>query len=316
MLRFNVKRLIAVGRGEFSIFNLIQSLGEYALSMNSTTKTVYRIADIRNAELMDELFAEYRPEIIFHAAAHKHVPLMEANEVEAMLNNVGGTIVLLHLSCEYEISEFVFISTDKAVHPSSVMGATKRIAEIITDFYHRTRDLKTAVVRFGNVIGSRGSVIPLFMGQIERGGPVTVTHKDVTRYFMSIPEATLLVINSAAFSSGGELFVLDMGRQYRVVEIADRLIELYGFRSDQEIKIEYTGLRPGEKMHEDLFYQEESLVKTSNEKIFILRDNGPIDDEKIRQFLDRDMDRLPRCGPAEVRDLIRQLVPEYGNRSN
>jgi FlaA1/EpsC-like NDP-sugar epimerase len=197
------------------------------------------------------------------------------------------------------------------VNPTSIMGATKRIAEILTGHYHRTRGLKTSIVRFGNVIGSRGSVIPLFMEQIERGGPVTVTHPDVTRYFMSIPEASLLVINAAAYSSGGELFVLDMGRQYRVAEIAKRLIEFYGFRSDDQIRIEYTGLRPGEKMHEDLFYEDSTLVRTENEKVFILSESGAADPERIEAFMNNELPGIADMGPAEIRGLIKVLVPGF-----
>ena len=212
---------------------------------------------------------------------------------------------------EYGAAEFVFISTDKAVNPTSIMGATKRIAEIITGHYCRERGLKTSIVRFGNVIGSRGSVIPLFMEQIERGGPVTVTHPDVTRYFMSIPEASLLVINAAAYSAGGELFVLDMGRQYRVAEIAKRLIEFYGYRSDDQIRIEYTGLRPGEKMHEDLFYADATLVRTQNEKVFILSESGGPDSARIERFMKKELPGVVGMSSAEIRALVKSIVPGF-----
>jgi FlaA1/EpsC-like NDP-sugar epimerase len=311
LLNYNIKKLVAVGRGEFSIYNLIRVINDDAGFLKSPPEIVYRIADIKDYRLMDAIFGEHRPDIVFHAAAHKHVPLMEFNESEAMQNNVQGTMNVLDLSHRHGTSEFVFISTDKAVNPTSVMGATKRIAEILTNYYHRTRGLTTSIVRFGNVIGSRGSVIPLFMEQIERGGPVTVTHPDVTRYFMSIPEASLLVLNAAAYSAGGELFVLDMGRQYRVAEIAQRLIEFYGYKSDDEIKIEYTGLRPGEKMHEDLFYGDESLTRTHNEKIFILSADEEPGDGMIETFMRDELPSIVGRTPEAIRRIIKSIVPEF-----
>ena len=311
LLNYNIKKLVAVGRGEFSMYNLIRILNDDAGFLQSPPDIVYRIADIKDYRLMDAIFSEHRPEIVFHAAAHKHVPLMEFNEAEAMQNNVQGTKNVLELARRHGTGEFVFISTDKAVNPTSIMGATKRIAEILTNYYCRTGGLTTTIVRFGNVIGSRGSVIPLFMEQIERGGPVTVTHPDVTRYFMSIPEASLLVLNAAAYSAGGELFVLDMGRQYRVAEIAQRLIEFYGYRSDDEIKIEYTGLRPGEKMHEDLFYGDESLARTPNDKIFILAARDEPDPGLIESFVRDDLPGIVGRGPEEIRAMIKKIVPGF-----
>ncbi len=311
LLKFNIKKLVAVGRGEFSMYNLIRILNEDAAFVEGGPEIVYRIADIKDFPLMDSLFARHRPDIVFHAAAHKHVPLMEFNEAEAMQNNVLGTKNVLECAHRHGAAEFVFISTDKAVNPASIMGATKRIAEIITEYYHRTRGLTTSIVRFGNVIGSRGSVVPLFMEQIERGGPVTVTHPDVTRYFMSIPEASLLVINAAAYSDGGELFVLDMGKQYRVSEIAQRLIEFYGYKSEDEIRIEYTGLRPGEKMHEDLFYGGESLLKTQNDKIFMLSTRDEAVADVIEPFLRDDLPAIVGLDPAMIRQIIKRIVPEF-----
>jgi FlaA1/EpsC-like NDP-sugar epimerase len=311
LLKFNIKKLVAVGRGEFSIYGLIKALNEDAGFLEGEPEIVYRVADVKDRRLLDAVFREHRPDIVFHAAAHKHVPLMEYNEAEAMQNNVAGTKNVLDCAHEHGTGEFVFISTDKAVNPASIMGATKRIAEIVTNYYHRTRGLTTSIVRFGNVIGSRGSVIPLFMEQIERGGPVTVTHPDVTRYFMSIPEASLLVMNAAAYSEGGELFVLDMGRQYRVAEIAQRLIEFYGYRSDDEIKIEYTGLRPGEKMHEDLFYADECLTKTQNEKIFILSNGDDLDPGILETFLRDELPAVVGYGPDKIRQVIKRVVSEF-----
>lgn len=311
LMKFDIGALVAVGRGEFSMYNLIRELEGTASFLERKPEIAYRIGDVRDFTLMESVFARYRPEIVFHAAAHKHVPLMEFNEAEAVQNNVGGTRALLDLSCRYRVGEFVFISTDKAVNPSSVMGATKRLAEIVTLHYHRTKGLPAAIVRFGNVIGSRGSVIPLFMEQIARGGPVTVTHPEVTRYFMSIPEASLLVLHAAAFSSGGEIMALDMGEQYRVADVARRLIEFYGYRPDDEIQIRFTGLRPGEKLHEELFYQSERLRPTPNEKIVIVTDEGGPEPEQIQTFIDEDLPRIAMCSPLEIRNIIKRLVREY-----
>jgi FlaA1/EpsC-like NDP-sugar epimerase len=311
LLKFNIKKLVAIGRGEFSMYNLIKTLNEYEGFLDPMPEITYRIIDVKDRDLLGAAFNEHRPDIVFHAAAHKHVPLMEYNEAEAVQNNIGGTKNVLELTREYGTGEFVFISTDKAVNPTSIMGATKRVAEIVTGYHHKKWGVKTSIVRFGNVIGSRGSVIPLFMEQIERGGPVTVTHPDVTRYFMSIPEASLLVLNAAAYSSGGELFALDMGRQYRVAEIAQRIIEFYGYKSDDEIKIQYTGLRPGEKMHEDLFYENERLKKTENDKIFILPDNEYFNEDIIESFLNKDLPRIAACSPLQIRKMIKRLVPEF-----
>ncbi|MBN1496653.1 MAG: polysaccharide biosynthesis protein [Spirochaetes bacterium] len=311
LLNYNIRKLVAVGRGEFSMYNLIRTLNDDAGFLDNPPEIAFRIADIKDYRLMDAIFSEHRPDIVFHAAAHKHVPLMEFNEAEAVQNNVQGTKNLLELSHRHGVGEFVFISTDKAVNPTSVMGATKRIAEILANYYRVKNGLATTVVRFGNVIGSRGSVIPLFMEQIEQGGPVTVTHPDVTRYFMSIPEASLLVLNAAAYSAGGELFVLDMGRQYRVAEIAQRLIEFYGYRSDDQIRIEYTGLRPGEKMHEDLFYGDESLTRTPNEKIFILAAGDDPDPGIVEPFLRDDLPGIVGRTSDEIRQIIKKIVPEF-----
>ncbi|MBN2078688.1 MAG: polysaccharide biosynthesis protein [Spirochaetes bacterium] len=311
LLNFNTKKIVAVGRGEFSMYGLIRNLNADAEFLDEGPAIEYRIADIRDCRLMDSIFRLHRPDIVFHAAAHKHVPLMEFNEAEAMQNNVTGTKNLLDLSRDHGVAEFVFISTDKAVNPSSVMGATKRIAEMITRYYHAKWGIRASIVRFGNVIGSRGSVIPLFMEQIERGGPVTVTHPEVTRYFMSIPEASLLVINAAAYSRGGELFVLDMGRQYRIADIARRLIEFYGHRADQAIEIEYTGLRPGEKLHEDLFYSGSRLEKMDNEKLFILADAAPPDMEAIESFMRNDLPDIAMRTPGEIRAIIKRMIPEF-----
>ncbi len=311
LLKFGIKKLVATGRGEFSIYNLIKRLNETVISLDSKSEIIYRIADIKDPQLLDNIFLEHKPDIVFHAAAHKHVPLMEYNEAEAVLNNVASTKNILNCALKHKIGEFIFISTDKAVNPTSVMGATKRMAEIVTNYYYRTKGLTTSIVRFGNVIGSRGSVIPLFIEQIERGGPITITHSDVTRYFMSIPEASLLVINAAAYSVGGEIFVLDMGQQYRVADIAKLLIKFYRDQSNAEIKIEYTGLRPGEKMHEDLFYTDEKLIKTQNKKIFILSNGEATEQDTLENFMYNDLPKIAAYDADHIREIIKHIVPEF-----
>lgn len=227
------------------------------------------IANIREKQRIDNIFKKYKPDMVFHAAAHKHVPLMEENPTEAIKNNVFGTLNMAECADKYGAKKFVLISTDKAVNPTNVMGATKRIAEMIvqaTDLYSKT---EFAAVRFGNVLGSNGSVIPIFKKQIEQGGPVTVTHPEITRYFMTIPEAVQLVLQAGVMAQGGEIFVLDMGKPVKICDLARNLIRLSGFEPDQDIKIEFTGLRPGEKLYEELLMAEEGLQATKNESIFV-----------------------------------------------
>ncbi len=227
------------------------------------------IANIREKPRLDSIFAQYKPEVVFHAAAHKHVPLMEANPTEAIKNNVFGTLNVAECADKHQSKRFVLISTDKAVNPTNIMGATKRIAELVIQAMGRHSRTEFSAVRFGNVLGSNGSVIPLFKKQIEQGGPVTVTHPEVIRYFMTIPEAVQLVIQAGAMAKNGDIFVLDMGQPVRIYDLAKNLIKLSGFEPDEDIKIEFTGLRPGEKLYEELLMAEEGLKATRNDKIFV-----------------------------------------------
>ncbi len=228
------------------------------------------IVSITDYDKMDELFTEFRPQIIFHAAAHKHVPLMETVPEEAVKNNIFGTYNVALLADKHKVQKFIMISTDKAVNPTNVMGATKRCCEeIVQMMAQKGSETEFAAVRFGNVLGSNGSVIPLFKEQIEKGGPVTVTHPDIIRYFMTIPEAVSLVLQAGTFAHGGEIFVLDMGKQVKIVSLAENLIKLMGYKPYTDIDIVFTGLRPGEKLYEELLMDEEGLKKTDNEKIFI-----------------------------------------------
>jgi FlaA1/EpsC-like NDP-sugar epimerase len=312
LLRFEVKNIIAVGRGENSIYELASALEDYAEQMTAPPMLHYRIADVKDRGMLSRIFRELKPDTVFHAAAHKHVPLMEFNEAEALRNNAGGTWNLLDCCREHGTGRFVMVSTDKAVRPANVMGATKRIAEQMVQGFYSDKGLNTTVVRFGNVIGSRGSVIPLFQKQIEAGGPVTVTHPEIERFFMSIPEAALLVLNAASYAKGGEVFVLDMGRQYRVIDVARRLIGLYGLVPDRDIKLKITGLRPGEKLSEELFYETGSLRRTSNNRIMVCGIEGErLPFNELEKFVEQTLPVLHEMTSDEVRKTIMKLVPGF-----
>ena len=235
------------------------------------------IASVRDYDRLESIFEEYKPDIIYHAAAHKHVPLMEYSPNEAVKNNCGGTLNLAKLADKYRIQRFVLISTDKAVRPTNVMGATKRICEMIVQTYNKMSDTEFVAVRFGNVLGSNGSVIPLFLKQIESGGPITLTHREITRFFMTVSEAVSLVLQAGLMAKGGEIFVLDMGQPVKIYDLAVNLIKMRGYVLDRDIKIEIVGLRPGEKLYEELLMDEEGLQSTSNDLIFI---GQPIDIDK------------------------------------
>ncbi len=232
------------------------------------------IGSVRDEKRIEEVFEEYKPTIVFHAAAHKHVPLMEASPKEAIKNNIFGTYNVAKTADVYKVKKFVLISSDKAVNPTNIMGATKRFAEMVIQAFNKESKTQYAAVRFGNVLGSNGSVIPLFKKQIQEGGPVTVTHKEIIRYFMTIPEAVQLVLQAGAFADGGEIFVLDMGEPVKILELAEKLIRFSGYEPYSEIDIQITGLRPGEKLYEELLLKEEGLKETRNEKIFVSEVNG------------------------------------------
>ena len=241
------------------------------MEYKDTLNLVTLIASVRDYHRMDQIFKRYLPDIVFHAAAHKHVPLMEDSPMEAIKNNIIGTFNTATLAQFYDAEKFVMISTDKAVNPTNVMGASKRCCEMIIQYLSQTHDGKTEFVttRFGNVLGSNGSVIPLFKRQIESGRPVTVTHRDIIRYFMTIPEAVSLVLQAGTFAWGGEIFVLDMGEPVKIDTLARNLIKLSGYEPDVDIKIEYSGLRPGEKLYEEKLMAEEGIMKTDNDLIHI-----------------------------------------------
>lgn len=263
---FNPKHLIIVDNYENNAYAIQQELiRRYEGKLNLSTI----IASIREYKRMDEIFNEYKPDVVFHAAAHKHVPLMENSPSEAIKNNIFGTLNVARLADIYKVKRMVLISTDKAVNPTNIMGATKRAAEMIIQTINKNSETEFVAVRFGNVLGSNGSVIPLFKKQIAEGGPVTITHPDIIRYFMTIPEAVQLVLQAGAMAKGGEIFILDMGEPVKIVDLANNLIRLSGFEPGVDIKIEYSGLRAGEKLYEELLMSEEGLTKTANSKIFI-----------------------------------------------
>ena len=283
--KYNPAQVIIVDIYENNAYDIQQELVmEYGKSLNLITI----IASVRDYFRMNQIFKKYKPQVVFHAAAHKHVPLMENNPMEAIKNNVVGTFNMATLSLMNNVNKFVMISTDKAVNPTNVMGASKRCCEMIVQFFAQQKDCKTEFVttRFGNVLGSNGSVIPLFKRQIEQGKPVTVTHPDIIRYFMTIPEAVNLVLEAASFAHGGEIFVLDMGQPVKIVTLAENLIRMYGKVPYKDVEIKFTGLRPGEKLLEELLMGEEGLQKTKNKLIYIGK-QIPIDlDSFVNQLWD------------------------------
>lgn len=270
---------------------------------------VVLIASVRNTKRMDMIFETYHPEIVYHAAAHKHVPLMEDSPNEAVKNNVLGTWKIVRAADRYKVKRFVMISTDKAVNPTNIMGATKRICEMIIQTYNNRSNTEYVAVRFGNVLGSNGSVIPLFKKQIAQGGPVTVTHPDIIRYFMTIPEAVSLVLQAGAYAKGGEIFVLDMGEPVKILDLARNLILLSGHKPDDDIKIVFTGLRPGEKLYEEMLMKEEGLQETENKLIHI---GKPIemDEEKFLEDLQKLADYVV-TEPSDIRQKVHEIVPTY-----
>lgn len=270
---------------------------------------VVLVASVRNTKRMDDIFARYKPDIVYHAAAHKHVPLMEDSPNEAVKNNVLGTWKVVQASDRAHVKKFVMISTDKAVNPTNIMGATKRICEMIIQTYNKRSETEFVAVRFGNVLGSNGSVIPLFKKQIASGGPVTVTHPDIIRYFMTIPEAVSLVLQAGAFAKGGEIFVLDMGEPVRILDLANNLILLSGHKPGEDIRVEFTGLRPGEKLYEEMLMDEEGLQDTENHLIHI---GKPIefDEEKFLKALEN-LSEYVVNEPDDIREWVQRMVPTY-----
>ena len=263
--KFKPKQLIIFDIYENNAYDIQNELKRIYPDLNLVTL----IGSVRDRQRLRQIYTRYNPNVVFHAAAHKHVPLMEISPEEAIKNNVVGTFNTAEFANSYGVEKFVLISTDKAVNPTNIMGATKRMCEMIVQAFNKVSDTEFVAVRFGNVLGSNGSVIPLFKKQIAAGGPVTLTHKEITRYFMTIPEASQLVLQAGAYAEGGEIFVLDMGKPVKIYDLAENLIKLSGYEPHRDIKIEVTGLRPGEKLYEELLMNEEGLTETKHEKIFI-----------------------------------------------
>ncbi|WP_054742299.1 polysaccharide biosynthesis protein [Cellulosilyticum ruminicola] len=281
------------------------------LLQNGIPRDIIRvvIASVRDRKRIDEVFETYKPNIVFHAAAHKHVPLMEDNPEEAIKNNVFGTFNVAQCAVAHNVSKFVLVSTDKAVNPTNVMGATKRLCEMIIQSINETTSTTDFVaVRFGNVLGSNGSVIPLFKRQLAAGGPITVTHPEIIRYFMTIPEAVRLILEATSFATGGEIFVLDMGQPVKILDLAKNFIRLSGLELDKDIKIKFTGLRPGEKLYEELLMAEEGLTKTSSDKIFVGK-AGEIDFEQLSNYLEELKSVI--VNKEDVRKALKSIVPTY-----
>ena len=309
--RWNPSELVLLGHGENSIF---ESLLE--LSGNFPSLTIHPvIADVRDAERIQEMFKVHRPQVVFHAAAHKHVPLMEANVEEAVTNNVLGTRNVVEAANRHGVERLVLISTDKAVRPVSIMGATKRLAEmIVLDSAHRNKRVYS-VVRFGNVLGSRGSVVPLFKNQIARGGPVTVTHPEMHRYFMTIPEAVHLVLQAAAMGSGGEVFMLNMGQQVRILDLAEDLIRLSGLEPHRDIEITFTGIRPGEKLREDLWEDGVEFEPTQHSEIYRAVDEEKVDGLQLAPVIDELINLAHHSQTDSLVRLLDESIPSASVRS-
>jgi FlaA1/EpsC-like NDP-sugar epimerase len=307
-------KIILVDQAESGLFDL-----EYELSglIPSNTELVVKVADVSDYQRMDFIFKTHKPSIVFHAAAYKHVPLMEKNPYEAVKINIIGTQVLAELAAENGVGKFVMVSTDKAVNPTNVMGATKRFAEMYTQSMNQLDGMRTKFIatRFGNVLGSNGSVIPLFKKQIERGGPVTVTHPEITRYFMTIPEACELVLEAATMGEGGEVFVFDMGESVKIVNLAKKMITLSGLRVDRDIEIKYTGLRPGEKLYEELLNNDENSLPTHHPKILIAKVNTPTYAFMEIQVAEM-LQLLADGGNNELVAKIKQVIPEYKSNNS
>lgn len=298
-------RLIIVDIYENNAYEIQQELKHKYPNLDM----VVLIASVRNTNRINHIMEEYRPDIVYHAAAHKHVPLMEVSPNEAIKNNVFGTWKTAQAAVQNGVKKFVLISTDKAVNPTNIMGASKRICEMIIQTYNRHYETEFVAVRFGNVLGSNGSVIPLFKKQIAAGGPVTVTHPDIIRYFMTIPEAVSLVLQAGVYAKGGEIFVLDMGEPVKILDLAKNLIRLSGYKVDEDIKIEFTGLRPGEKLYEELLMSEEGLTDTENKLIYV---GKPIEFDETLFYVQ--LNHLKQAVESEcddVRPLLQEIVPTY-----
>jgi FlaA1/EpsC-like NDP-sugar epimerase len=309
--RFAPRQLILIDQAETPLHYLeIETLSE-----NHGPRLEFILCDICNEHRMRKIFDTFRPDMVYHAAAYKHVPMMENNPAEAVMTNVKGTRIISDLSVEYGVKKFIMISTDKAVNPTNVMGASKRIAEIYTQALNTQAGTRFITTRFGNVLGSNGSVIPLFRSQIEKGGPVTITHPEVTRFFMTIPEACQLVLEAGAYSQGGEIFVFDMGKSVKILDLAKKMIQLSGLVLGKDIQIKYIGLRPGEKLYEELLNVEENTIPTHHPLILAAKVR-PCNPDDVRRDIDDLISMLPAGTNFEIIRKMKQMVPEYISRNS
>lgn len=302
-------KLIVIDQAESALYDIQQEL-----KANCHKDTLFMVGNVRDRQFMESVFEHYRPQIVFHAAAYKHVPLMEQNPYESILTNVWGSKNLADMADKYGVEKFVMVSTDKAVNPTNVMGATKRAAEIYVSALNRQSKTNFIVTRFGNVLGSNGSVIPLFEKQLKRGGPLTVTHQDITRYFMTIPEACQLVQEAAVMGQGGEIYVFDMGQPVKIIDLAIRMIRLKGYNYPEDIDIEVTGLRPGEKIYEELLADNENTTKTHHQKIMIARvrtEELDLNKQRIEHLCAQVANQGANHNPMVLVELIKEIVPEY-----
>ena len=308
IVKYDPKRLVILDIYENNLYDIEMELRAEYPKLNLEAI----VASVRDKARLNNVFETYKPEIVFHAAAHKHVPLMEKSPLEAIKNNVFGTYNVVNCADEYGVEKFVLISTDKAVNPTNIMGASKRVCEMIVQAKNKVSNTEYAAVRFGNVLGSNGSVIPLFKKQIERGGPVTVTHKDITRFFMTIPEAVQLILQAVTYAKGGEIFVLDMGEPVKIYDLAVSLIKLLGHEPNVDRPIEITGLRPGEKLYEEILMSEEGLTSTKHNKIFITEPMS-ITMEELEEKLEKlkELLKLEKDENSEVKRYIKEIVPTF-----
>ncbi|MBU0664993.1 MAG: polysaccharide biosynthesis protein [Proteobacteria bacterium] len=302
----NPVRLVIFDQGEFNLYAIDNELR----SDFPDLELVSVLGDVKNKERVDWVFKKFRPDVVFHAAAYKHVPMVELNPAEGVANNVRGSCIVADAADAYGVDRFVFISTDKAVNPANVMGTTKRIAEIYCQNLNSRSKTKYITTRFGNVLGSAGSVVPLFQRQIEKGGPVTVTHPDITRYFMTIPESVSLILQAGAMGEGGEIFVLDMGEPVLIRHLAEQMIRLAGLKPEKDIAIQYTGLRPGEKLYEELLHESEGLQPTTHDKLLLARSRA-VDWQWLNQALVRLDDAAVSRNVPDLLKQLQSIVPEF-----
>jgi len=313
VLKYKPKKLILLEQNEFNLYEITKNLSDTEL--NNGINMVSLLCDVRDLLAVDDVFIKYKPNIVFHAAAYKHVPIVEDNAAEGVKTNLFGTKKLADVAVKHNVEKFVMVSTDKAVNPTSMMGATKRAAEIFCQALNEQTNTKFITTRFGNVLDSTGSVVPLFREQIKNGGPVTVTHKDISRYFMSIPEAASLILQAASMGDGGEIFVLDMGEPIKIYDLARQMIRLSGYDPDQDIKVEIIGLRPGEKLYEELFHESEEYTGTKHPKV-LLATSRKVDWDTFSMQLEYIQEACEKHDVEELVNSLKTIIPEYSKNQS